>query len=554
MTAPDQNFIVPPGETAPDPDTNVSGANLQPSAEVMAEKYRQLFIDVYREKPPGGEKDSTKFEGFVEKFKEFDEEERRLFIDSEEKNAKVEMWKTEIMKILGLDVRVIAESVEKPKEEAPKSPEGGSKREVITEANDPKQIERIGRGKDMIEDASTNKLELLDILPKDDVESTMRKLDRKKEITAIVERRGWGNVFSKLKTGDKVVTIIVPGADFLKIKNLNDKIFGYSGTTNLLELRKAFIEKKLSEMDGLDAKIMKTDYQSSTIRIPKNDIDPESLSKSLTAKLKEIDGEMTDEIKKLINAERERYSNDPEKLSTLDEFEKELTGLHENEAKNEEEKESNNGKGGYRMTFGVAGVEGETMTDKLDALNRSTQAARTARGINGSYGVEYGKEVIGPELEQIKILRNSLKDETITSFDGVTFKLFNLVGKYMVMNTDVLRDVRKGKFVANAKSESLLKDVVTYVKKINIIDSVKSFKAEEALTGKLENQIAYRSDLILKFLNLPDVNLGPEATEQEKEAERVRIRREVAEVVKTEEKDPTYSSADQFHAKAIEIE
>lgn len=518
---------LPPMETAAPAAAN-SG-----NEKNIQEQYRDLISDLIGEIPPGFKPESEKDLDYKQRLEELHKKQLEASL-SEKEQGEVARMKEEIDQLLA------------KASEAAIEPEKTVETEIIDESTDQKSIERLTRDVRLISDIE--QLELLEAVPGDDAETIKRKLDKKKEITSIIERRNWGKALGKLQDGDKVITVIVPGADFLKIKHLNDEVFGYSRTSDILEYRKKLIEEQLVLSGGIKAEILKTDYQSSTLRIPSENV-PEKYLNSLNVKMENIDALMTEFIEDIVEEELQKSKNDPIKTGKLNKFNDELMGRMP---------DGRTVKNGYRMTYGVSEVEGKTMAGRLDALNRSTQAARTARGAEGSYGTEYDKELIDTELDLIKELRSKLQDESITNSDGIEFKLFNQEKNgFLKINKDVLRDVRKDKFKAAKNSEKVLADVVKYVKKINILDSVKPFiKEETAEGGKLQKQMRDYSDLTDEFLNLtdtvPDASLTPEQ-QQEKTAAAEKIRNEINEIIKTEEKDHNYTSADQFNSKATEI-
>ncbi len=528
MTLPDsENPNLSPMETAPSAASNIS------VEKNIVQEYGEVVSDLQSEIPPGFKPESEKHNEYKQRLEELHQKQLETAL-SEDEQVEVDDMKKKIDSLL-IEAN---ESVV----ETEKSPEA----EIIDESADPKTIERLARDVRLISDVE--QLESLEPAPGDDENTFKHKLDRKREITAMIERRNWGKVFGKLQEGDKVVTVLVPGADFLKIKHLNDEIFGYSRTSDVLEHRKKLIEEQLVKDGGNGAEILKTDYQSSTIKIPSGSV-PEDYVSDLNGKLKNIDTLMTSFIENIVKEELEKSKNDPVKSEKLNKFRDELLG---------HQTDGHVGRSGYRMTFGIADVGAETMAGRLDALNQSTQAARTVRGIEGSYGAEYSGDLVDQELDAIKNLRGELQDESITNSDGISFKLFSKdKNGFLKLNRDVLRDVRKDKFKADKNSEKILGEVTKYVKKINIIDSVKPFVKEEAEEGGvLQKQMKDYSDLTDDFLNLtekaPDDSLTAEEKDKKKQ-EAEKVRREIGEIIKTEEKDHNYSSADQFHSKATEI-
>ena len=526
-------------------ETVASSVSNLPAEKNIIQEYGEVVSDLREEIPPGFKPESVKHNEYKQRLEELHEKQLEAAF-SEDERTEVDHMKEEIDQLL---IKANESVVEMPVEasepvvETKKSPEA----EILDETADPKTIERLARDVRLISDVE--QLESLEPSGGDDENTFKHKLDRKREITAMIERRNWGKVFGKLQEGDKVVTVLVPGADFLKIKHLNDEIFGYSRTSDILEHRKKLIEEQLVKDEGNGAEILKTDYQSSTIRIPSKSV-PEEYVSALNSKMKNIDTLMTAFIENVVAEELSKHKDDQAKIEKLNKFRSELSGSAA---------EGKAGRPGYRMTFGIADVEGGAMAGRLDALNQSTQAARTVRGVEGSDGAEYGDDLVDQELDAIKNLRGELQDESITNSDGISFKLFSKDKKgFLKLNRDVLRDVRKDKFKADKNSEKIFGEVTKYVKKINIIDSVKPFVKEEAEEGgALQKQMKDYSDLTDDFLNLtekmPDDSPLTDEAKEKKEKDAARVRREIGEIIKTEEKDHNYTSADQFHSKATEI-
>ena len=518
-------MTLPNSEIAPQEETSTTEAvpTNKISLEDISKKYDELILSIKTEPiPPGLSKDDEKYRMYRKQEDEILQTTREILLTPEVVD---EIWeyKTQIDTLLKNLNKAATEN----------EPATGMKKtaeiETIDESTDPKSLERLARDVKLISDVE--QLEQLDPVPGEDAYTFKRKLDRKKEISKMIERRNWGNVFTKLNEGDKVVTVLVPGADFLKIKHLNDEVFGYSRTTEILEQRNVLIYKYIIEEGGLNAEILKTDYQSSTIRIPSTDLG-QGYDQRLTSYLQKIDEEMTKFIQNCIQRDLEKFKDNAVETEKLTKFQDELLGNQAN---------GRAGKAGYHMTFGISEVDEDSMAGKIDALNQSTQVARTARSKKYSYGAEYNNPIIDDELDGIRDLREELlKYGSIANSDGITFKLFSKVkvgkNEYLKLNPDVLRDVRKNKFEANEESKDTLKKVAEYVKKINIIDSVKPFVKQEAEEGgALQKQIKDYSTITDNFLN-------DEYSDDEK--------KEIAEIIKTEEKDHNYTSADKFHSVA----
>ncbi len=393
----------------------------------------------------------------------------------------------------------------------------------------------------------------------------------KKEVLAgILERKQSGNFFGKtkkidetgkeewvsnLKTGDRLVSFLVPGADFLSIKYLNDNIFGPQITNKIIEKKREVLEAEIKKFDK-NASLIQSDYKTEVVKLSKDSVID---NKKLGDITRAVDAEMTKFISEkivdgLVGGERsalepliikreenkfadsnERKLNDEaikmheSRINKWDQFKRQLLG-------------TDSSKGGFRMNYGVAVVNGEEATDKLLALNQSLQTSRMAREAqDGSYGAEYSEAKNLQEIENIKDLRNEIVGggNKITDLDGNEFVIFlpvpveSAVTRYS-LNRDLLRDVRKGKF--KTKNTELLSKISLYVKKLNILDAVKPFISEEI--GAVTSAVDRNQELAEKMKS------GELAVED---------RKRVVEILRANEKDEKYTSAAEFHKRAIEM-
>ena len=219
-----------------------------------------------------------------------------------------------------------------------------------------------------------------------------------------------------------------------------------------------------------------------------------------------------------------------EKINILDQFNNDLHGRSD----------VSRGKKGFQMNYGLSEeIEGSEPKDKILGLTQSLQASRIAREVHDGYGAEYSEEKILHELGEIKKLRNELVDSVITDKDGNEFKVFSKKDGKFVLNRDLLRDVRKGKFkvqedVLNSK---IFKSVSLYVKKLNLLDAVKPFvfKDIETVSDKAEE----RKVLAKK------IRVGENLSDDERE--------KTVDMLKSEEKAHDYTSKCEFTKLAVDM-
>ncbi|OGH93518.1 MAG: hypothetical protein A2534_01540 [Candidatus Magasanikbacteria bacterium RIFOXYD2_FULL_39_9] len=378
------------------------------------------------------------------------------------------------------------------------------------------------------------------------------------QVAGVLERQNWGKIFTGLQEGDRVLSFFVPGADFLSIKNLNDKVFCPQITNKIIVQKRIIIEKEIKKLDK-QASILQSDYKIEMVKISKDSqISPDQLEEMSAivdaAMTKFISEEIVD---KLVEEEREKLKpfiiersegsidkNGQEKIKMMeanidkwDEFKVALQG----------KAKANFGKSGFRMNYGLATVQGDVAEDKLLAINQSLQTSRMAREKNDSYGAEYSEEMIGPELEKIADLRKEIisAGNKITDTEGNEFDIFlpvpveSAFTRY-ALNRDLLRDVRKGKF--QSADEAMLRKIVLYTKKLNILDAVKPFISEEINTVSAEAE--ENKALAKKIWN--------KETEQGEKLEKDEIKK-VADILSSEEKDRSYTSKNEFNKRAVAL-
>lgn len=374
----------------------------------------------------------------------------------------------------------------------------------------------------------------------------------------VLERQNWGKLLTKLEEGDKVLSWVVPGADFLSIKYLNDKVFGPQITNKIIEKKRRVIEEEMEKKFHANVELIQNDYKVEVFRVLKSAEGPQVTEAELEVVANDVDEILTPFVSKLagdlIKQERdalepliikrdeddfadkeEKIQNDKEiqkhedRISVLDQFDNDLHGRSEN----------NKGKKGFRMNFGLSEeIKGAKPKDKLSGFTQSLQTSRMAREDHDGYGAEYDKENILTELGRIKELREEIigSGNTITDKDGNEFEIFIEEKEKFALNKDVLRDVRKGKF--QTQDGVKLQAVSLYIKKLNLLDAVKPFVFADVETAA---KSAERKKALAK-----KIKMGESLNTKEK--------RDVVEMLRAEEKDSAYTSKSEFSKRAVDME
>ncbi len=354
-----------------------------------------------------------------------------------------------------------------------------------------------------------------------------------RDLSSILERRQWGNIFTQLKPGDKVLTFLTPGANFLAIKYLNDEIFGQEITNRIIKKRRDLVKQAVEVLnhdktDNEKISSLESDYKTEVLRIPEGVVvDTAQIDEVLRA----IDHEMKDFILELA----EKNDNGRDK-SKLEDFKQAMLGRTGKK----------NSKGGFKMNYGLAVVqEGKDDKEKAEktvlALAHSLQAGRMARAESG-YGLEYDESAVLKDIEEIKSLRNEIvyDGNTITDVGENEFTIFHKDEKLGIfkLNKDLLRAVRKSQFEVDPKKDKevdLLKKIILYTKKLNILDTLKPFVAEEVVS------VASQA-VTNRFLG-----------EKMSENQRLEIeeKEQVAKTLFADERAPQFTSKMEFDRRAV---
>lgn len=326
---------------------------------------------------------------------------------------------------------------------------------------------------------------------------------QKEIIISAYERRLWGNVFSKLQTGDEVFFFLTPSSDQdLSIKNLNDHVLGPTITDELIKTRreatqKAFLDffkTKGVEIEKSEINLLQ-DYKSGVFRVPDGvKIDSKQLGDFVV-------NSVNIAVKEFIKALKPEQAQSPDRLRKIQE-EIELS------------------KTNFLLTYGHRSVENDGAKNKILALTRASFEARWSaiypeEPLEGNYS-EKVKEKL---TELSKELRKGGQKIIVS---GRELNLYTAKAGDLCLNPDVMRIIRKGKF----NTDDPRKDsVMQYWKLLNVPDLVKPFTREEL--NKKSNG-ANQKDT--------DKNLSQKAEELTKH-----------------EKDDKCTSDGVFHQGAIEI-
>ncbi len=344
----------------------------------------------------------------------------------------------------------------------------------------------------------------------------------KEQIVNSLERRKWGGVLRNLEKGDTVISILSSTSDLLTIKNLNDNVFGSQTTDSIIARRRQLTNSSLNlalnvagvTVTDLEHISLEQNYKFGIYKIPgKYNIDAQAIANKICA---EVDLEMKKYIIELADDEQ---TKNPTKTEFLQNF---------RGAVNQE---------GYKMTFGIATVDSDDLEDTILAINGSLQTARAVAVDNPTdYGDQFSPEKMTTKIDQISELRDKIRQDgnKITGIDEINYEIFVDQEGKIELNRDLLRDVRKDKFVCQPGQAHVLKDIKNYIKSLNIFDIVKPFTADEVKNLNVE----------MDEINL--ITPGILSDDQKKCIN-------AADILDRNEKDTLFTSEARFHAEAVKI-
>lgn len=365
-------------------------------------------------------------------------------------------------------------------------------------------------------------------------------------LSGMLERGAWHNILKKdkagapnLKSGDTVVSMLVPNDAEVSVKNLNDNVFGPEAHNLLIAKRNEIAREEFGKA-GLE--LLEQSFKDGYFKMPKG-ADTAALAaviESVNARVSaHYRGEAARFREKFAGAETEFAKK---KLKSIDGFIKVM------DAK------------GYRMTAGAVEI-GKPMSTSGDdyghielAVAMAAKGAMMAREQMDSALLDQPEAKLERYLEGVSALRNELAaDGAIKDADGNVLNIFGEVtdGKnvYRSLNIDLIRDIRKGKFKAAADGENarIAAKIGEYMKKINILDIIKPYTHREISgAAKLADGAGLSERVGAKTALAETLRGSGELTGEQ--------RRETARLLKQEGKDPAFESVEQFHAKALEVD
>ncbi|MBI2645406.1 hypothetical protein HYW94_04515 [Candidatus Uhrbacteria bacterium] len=365
-------------------------------------------------------------------------------------------------------------------------------------------------------------------------------------LATAIEERGWQKILHDMHPGDTLMSALVPNDAHVSVKHFNDVVFGPKKTDLVIAYRKEAL-REVMESAGLT--VLGQGYKDAYIKIPQG----------ITVDMQKVNGLMQ-EVNQLVNerivgmldeAQKEtRRSGDEKKIHAILDLKKMLLMSETS----------------YRMTFGVSRVSAQEQhgdyTHIESAITQSMKGAIVAReertqGICGM-DTDTERERIMEYIDRIRAVREmfiqrsdagSLQDiREIRDHQGHSFPIMELRPDGMLqMNIELIRDVRKGKFVCAKEDEKLFEHIKTYLKFINILDVIKPFVHDE-----LKGETVYGTEESLQSR----VRFQAEAIDRLRTGRPLPLdeKREIATILKSEAKDQTCTSAAEFHEKALAIQ
>lgn len=355
------------------------------------------------------------------------------------------------------------------------------------------------------------------------------EIDERAAAANTLENQGWQKLLTKLKPGDRLVSVLVPSDAHVSIKYFNDTLFGPRKTDLIIEERKKALQEIFSAQ-GLDS--LNQSYKDGYFKITDSSLTPEAINVLLL----QVNDRVNEKILSLLAEEKSAHKHDPAKLKKLNDFELALQTK------------------GYEMTFGLVSVGEQKNNHDLSPIERavaqSMKGAIVAR--EGSYrdgkllGVEFTPEKQARVLSEIQTQRDLLittHQNEIRDIQGHVFSIFikNVQGGDLTLNLDLIRDIRKGKFQPSPEHEGRVLDVKTYLKIINILDVVKPFTHEEFQGSSVHGTDQHLSEMTRVKQEL--IQHLRQGTPYDRER--------LLHFLSSEGKDQTCTSIPEFHARAL---
>ena len=413
-------------------------------------------------------------------------------------------------------------------------------------------------GEEVLEGGASDEKAVAEVYSAESIEK-IEKLSRDENVMKVVERLRSGaemseeenellggmigrlngaNVYNKLNAGDVVVVFIVPSGGVLSIKNMNDNIFGPQKTDEIIAERRILMSQFLNEAN---VDVLEQDFKTGVCKIGEGG-DGSKLQEIMESVCKRVDKEMEEFICCAVDEEI-GVETDEEKKSVLAEFKSTIK------------------RSGYRVTYGMAEVgeggkksEGDMSHIEL-SLAQGTQSALLARREKEKYGAGFENESVMREFGEINDLRKKIMDELgegqMHDKSGVGFKVFREEGGLFVMNGDVMRAVRKGKFKLREQDEAkfgpILRDLEQYVRRINVLDIMKPFTHEE-ISGEVnirDREEGFKARMEEQGALSARIRSGEKLNEEEVER--------VADLLENASKNEFCTSSEKFHSEVLDI-
>lgn len=362
-------------------------------------------------------------------------------------------------------------------------------------------------------------------------------------IASRVDMATSADLFAQTKEGDVLVVLMTPSGPF-SMKDLNAAL-GYDvNNDQLIPARHEVISSLFGGRKDVSADMCSYDYKTNCLRISKEMLEQggnkgnnlATLQSVIAENLKKIEEEVTPQIKTLLD--------------------KAMSKNVTQEVRHKQEKllEALNSGGGFKMMAGMCTVEANSsgrdqdLTNIREAYGRATGAARM------SAGNEVMISNINKEWGQVKKFADLRSD--LATFDHITDQLGTkhdvLVteeGGITRLNPYLIQEFRKGRFeLGDPQQQKVYDKVREYLAVLNTFDHVLTYTNEE-LSGEValdngetaKNYFDKRSNLAMKLRR-------KEGTLDEEE------RKLLEQVVSEDQRDRRYTSREEFHRKAIEME
>lgn len=369
--------------------------------------------------------------------------------------------------------------------------------------------------------------------------------EEREALASAIEQRGWQKMLEDMHAGDTLVSVLVPNDPHVSVKHFNDVVFGPKKTDLIIAYRKEALRQV---MEGAGLAVLGQGYKDAYIKIPSGATHD---MKKINSLVGEVNRLVNEKILEMLDSARQetQRSGDEKKVLAIQNLKKSLT-VHETS---------------YQMTFGISRVGEREREGDYSHIERAIAGsmkgaivAREERTLE-SCGLDSDGERarIMEYMTRIQHIRESfirrgeeggLQDsKEIRDSQGHSFPIMELRQDGLLqMNLELIRDIRKGKFICEKEDEALFLQIQSYIRLINILDVIKPFVHDELKGGvvygtkeTLQSRVHYQADMV------KHLRVGTNLSQDEKE--------KIATILKSEAKDQTCTSAAEFHKKALEI-